>query len=192
MDFLADTSSTQFSSSGITITNCTTDILQQGSTTLNLNASTASSSKIAINDSTNVTLAFFDLDDNNALTIGSFADQDTSLIQAAINNSNHPEILYKSSLYATQAIGFENPLANPSSLFMISQDNANIAAITTNRADIAGVQLVSDTGTPVGGTSALRGWDITKDGSAATLSFSYQNSDTNWASSYPRIHGNAT
>ena len=66
-----DTSSTILSASSLTISNCTTDILQEGSSTLNFNASTASSSKIIINDSTNVTLAFFDLDDNNALTIGS-------------------------------------------------------------------------------------------------------------------------
>ena len=67
----SDTSSTILSASGLTITNCTTDILQQGSATLNFNASTASSNKITINDPTNVALAFFDLDNNNALTIGS-------------------------------------------------------------------------------------------------------------------------
>ncbi len=173
-----DTSSTQLSATALNIHNCSTDILQQGSSSLNFNASTASSSKISINDSTNVTLSFSDLEDNNSLTIGSFTDQDTSLVQAAINNSSHPEIQYKSSLYSTQAIGFNNPLPNPSSAFIISLDNANLTAVTTDRTDSAGVRLVSDTGSPVGGTSALRGWDINKNATSAELSFNYQNSDT--------------
>ena len=91
--------------------------------------------------------------------------------------TNHPEINYKSSLYSTQAIGFNNPLSNPSTSFVISQDNANLTAITTDRTNIAGLRLVSDTGSPVGGTSALRGWDINKNASTAELSFKYQNSD---------------
>src|SRR5204863_8073006 len=104
-----DTSSTLLTSSGITIRNCTNDIMQEGTSTLNLNACTTSSSKIIINDSTNVAISYFDLENNNALTIGSFADEDTSLLQAAIANANRPSIDYKSSLYSTQAIGFENP-----------------------------------------------------------------------------------
>ena len=173
----SDTSSTVVLASGLVIQNCTTNILQQGTTTLNLNASTASSSAISINDPTNVKLAFFDLDNGDALTIGSFADQNTSLIEAGIGIVNNPAIKYKSSLYSTQAIGFENLLSNPSTLFVISQENATVAAITTNRTDIAGLRLVSDTGSPVGGTSALRGWDINKNASTAKLSFKYQNSD---------------
>jgi hypothetical protein len=172
-----DTSSTKLQASSFTIGGCTTDIIQEGSSTLVFNGGVATANNITINDSTNVSLAFFDVGDNNILTIGSFADTNTSLIQAGINNTNHPEIQYRSSLYSTQAIGFNNVLPNPSSLFVLSQNNANITSITTNRANISGLRLVSDTGSPVGGTSALRGWDINKNATTGNLSFNYQNSD---------------
>ncbi len=172
-----DTSSTFVNATAVIIHDCTTDIIQNGTTTLNVNASTASSSQISINDSTNVNMAFFDLDDNNALTIGSYANQNTTLLQAGINSSTNPEIQYQSSLYSTEGIGFYNPGASASSLFIQSSDNANLTAITTDNTDVAGLRLVSDTGSPVGGTSALRGWDINKNASTAELSFSFQNSD---------------
>ncbi len=174
----SDTASTSLSASAFVIRDCATDILQQGSTSLNLNASTASSSKISINDATNVTLAFFDLDTGDALTIGSTTDQDTTLIQVAIATANNPEINYYSSLYGAQAIGFDNSLlTNPSTWFMLSNARADLTAITTDRTQIAGLQLYSDKGSPIGGTSALRGWDINKNGSEAALSFNYQNTD---------------
>ncbi len=104
-----DTSSTQLSVSAFNIHDCLTDILQEGSATLNLNGSTISSTKITINDSTNVKLAYFDLDFNNALEIGPMTDVDISLLQAAIGASNNPGLDYRSSLYTTQAIGLHNP-----------------------------------------------------------------------------------
>ncbi len=163
----SDSASTELSMSGFTISSCSTDIAQQGSTTFNFNASISSASKITINDPTNVTLAYFNLDDNNALTIGSTADINTSLIQAAISTSNTPGINYQSSLYATQAIGIINPTSNPSTLFGLSNNASNLTAITTDRTQTAGLRLVSDEGSPVGGTSALRGWDMQKTGTAA-------------------------
>ena len=117
-------------------------------------------------------------DNNNALTIGSTSDINTSLIQAAISASNNPAIDYLSSLYATQAIGFSNPTSNPSTSFIISNNNANFTAVTTDRTKASSINLLSDEGSTVGGTSALRGWDIIKTGTSAQLSFSYQNSDT--------------
>ncbi len=172
-----DTSSTILSVSAFNIHDCNTDVLQEGTTTLNLNASTASSSKIIIDDPTNVNLAYFDLNFNNALKIGNTSDVNTVLLQAAISASNNPSINYKSSFYASQAIGFENPSLNPSTLYMLSNNHASLAAITTDRTQISGVRLMSDEGSPIGGTSALRGWDINKNATAAELSFNYQNSD---------------
>ena len=173
-----DASSTMVTATALVIRGCTTDILQEGSSILSFNASTATSSKIMINDSTNVTLAFFDLDTNSALTIGSLADQNATLIQAAITPINNPEINYVSSLYSTKAIGFDNSLlSNPSSWFLLSNDEAHLTGITTDRTKIAGIRLVSDTASPVGGTSALRGWDINKNASTAELAFKYQNTD---------------
>jgi trimeric autotransporter adhesin len=172
-----DTASTSLTASSFIVTNCTNDIIQQGSSTLNLNASSVSSNAITINNSTNVNMAFFDLADNNALTIGSYDNQNTTLLEAGISNSTNPEIQYKSSLYSTEGIGFFNPTANSSSLFVQSSENANLTAVTTTNTDVAGLRLVSDTGSPVGGTTALRGWDVNKNASTAELSFSFQNSD---------------
>ncbi len=173
----SDSASTQLSVSGFVIRNCTTDITQQGSASLNVNGSKVSSSRININNPTSITLAYFDLDNNNALTIGSTADMNTSLLQAAISASNTPGIDYQSSLYATQAIGIINPTNNPSTLFGLSNNASNLTAITTDRTQVAGLRLVSDEGSPVGGTSALRGWDLQKTGTSAQLSFNYQNTD---------------
>lgn len=175
----SDTLSTELTASSVMIRACTTDVLQQGSATLEMNACTSSGSKISINDSTNVQVAFFDLENNGALTIGSMSDMNTVLIQPAIDPTNHPSIDYKSSLYATQAVGFDNTISatNPTSLFSLSNQNTNLTSITTDRTKVAGVRLVSDEGVPVGGTSALRGWDINKNASSAELSFQYQNSD---------------
>jgi hypothetical protein len=174
---ISDTSSTILTASAITIRECITDILQQGTTSLNYNSGIASGSKININDPTNISLAYFDLDKNNALSIGSTGDVNTELIHVVVGSSDPPLIEYLSSLYSTQGIGFSNPLTNPSSSFIISKDDANTTTVTTNRTNIAGLRLTSDTGSPVGGTSALRGWDINKNGSTAELSFKYQNSD---------------
>jgi trimeric autotransporter adhesin len=174
-----DTSTTILTLSSFVIRGCTQDIVQQGTATLNVNASTLSSTNISISNPLNVSMAFFDLDNNSALTIGSSSNVDTPLLFADIATTNTPSLDYLPSLYSSQAIGLINPAANPTSLFVLSTQAADLTAITTNRADIAGVRLVSDTGTPVGGTSALRGWDINKNGSSAELSFNYQNTDTN-------------
>ena len=144
-----DTISTVANASGLIIDHCTTDLLQQGASSLYFNSCTTSSSKITINNATNVEMAFFDLDDNGALTIGSTADQNTVLIQAAIAPSNHPGINYKSSLYSAQALGFENTYGSASSFYSLSANNSDLVSITTNRANVAGLRLVSDTGSPV-------------------------------------------
>jgi hypothetical protein len=173
-----DTSSTVLTASAFVIRTCAVDILQQGTSTLDFNASIATSSAIMINSSANVNLAYFDVANNDALTIGSSSNLDTILLQVASANTPTPSLDYQPSLYGTQAIGLINPEANPSSWFVLSTEAADLTAITTNNTDTASVRLVSDTGTPVGGTSALRGWDITKNASTAELSFNYQNTDT--------------
>jgi hypothetical protein len=173
----SDTSSTMLTASSFTIINCTTDILQEGSSTLNFNAGVATGSKIIINDATNLNFAFFDLNDDNALTIGLGANVDTSLIQVATLAATQPGINYLSSLYGTEAIGFINENSSPSTWFATSDQNTITAAITSDRTKISGLQLVSDTALPIGSTTALRGWDINKNASTAELSFSYQNSD---------------
>ena len=172
-----DTSSTTLTATGLLITNCTSDIVQQGTASLNFNAGTASSSKLTINDSTNVKLAYFDNLDNNILKIGKLTDTDTTVLKALIATVNSPEIAYKSSLYSTQALGYQNSMTGPASLFALGNNATNVTAITTDRTQTAGLRLVSDTGSPVGNATGVRGWDITKNGASAELAFSYQNTD---------------
>jgi len=175
----SDTASTSLEASSIFINNCTNDIIQQGSSTLNLNASTASSTKIFINDPTNVHLAYFDLTQNNALTIGSLADEDFTLIAAGITPTNTPDLAYKSSLYGAQSIGFDNTAnGNPAAAYSVGQSSSYLLGITTDRTQISGMRLVSDTASPLGTLAALRGWNIYKKASSAELAFDYSNSDT--------------
>jgi len=173
-----DTNATQLNASGMFITGGINDLIQNGATTLNFNTGTLASSKVSINDPTNVTLAFFDSDSNNSLKIGKFSDTNTELLEVSINSGSNPNIQYLSSLYSTQAMGLENPLNNSSTWFSIAIQNSAMTAITTDRTKIAMVRLLSDTGIPVGGTTALRGWDIQKNSTTAELAFRYQNSDT--------------
>lgn len=174
----SDTITTTLKASSIVINNCTNDIIQQGSSTLNFNASTVSSTKISINDSTNVYLAYFDLTANNALTIGSLSDQDFNLVHAGIASTNTPELAYKTSLYGAQAIGFDNlDNGNSAATYSVGQSDSYLLGVTTNRAQISGLRLVSDTGSPLGTLAALRGWNIYKKASSAELAFDYSNSD---------------
>jgi hypothetical protein len=179
-----DTSSTTLKVNSTTFLNNKTDIRQEGTSTLSLIAANAHESKVVINDNTNVTLAYFDEDNNDALNIGKNADVDFSLLHAAIGLGDDPRLVYKSSLYGEQAIGYENPSFN-SCLFSLSPDESHICAITTDRTKTAHIRLVSDTGGTVGTTTALRGWDIMKEASSSELSFQYQNSDTVGQSTIP-------
>lgn len=173
----ADTSSTMLTASGVVIRDCATDILQRGSVSLCFTSGIVDGSKIIINDSTNVSLAFFDSVHNGVLSIGSFADRDTTLVQAEISATNHPKIDYKSSLYSSHAMGFESSVASPASWFVSSADKSNLSGITTDRTKSCSLQLISDTANPLGSSTALRGWSINKKGSSAQLSFDYQNTD---------------
>jgi hypothetical protein len=176
-----DTASTNLQASNIFITNSTNDIIQTDTSTLNFVASSATGSKITIsNTPSHVTLAYFDQEDNNALNIGNRNNIDTALLHASVANpsSIDPQINYKSSLYATSAIGYQNPTGTASTLFALSSNNTNIDSITTDNTKAASLQLISDTGSPIGTTSSLRGWNIGKTGTTANLNFNYQNTDT--------------
>jgi len=172
----SDTSSTVMRLNNITLDGSTNDITQHGTATLVINNGVADVNKIIINDTTNVHVAFFDTASNNSLGIGKFSDTNTTLLEAHIAASNPvPAINYVSSLYNTQAIGYTN--TSTQTWFTLSPDNSNIAAITSDRSKAAALNLFSDTGATIGGTTALRGWNIQKNPTTAELAFSYQNSD---------------
>lgn len=174
---VGDTSATHITANGVTITDCTQDIVHNGTTSFVFNASTAASSKITINDSTNVNLAFFDTDNNNSLQIGNFSDTDTLLLQASLGIAENPQIDYRSNLYGSQAIGYMNTAGSVATFFAQSANNVQVDAITTDRTKRANVRLVSDTSATVGDGTSIRGWDITKNPTTAELAFQYQNND---------------
>lgn len=172
----SDTSSTHLSVSGLIIKNCTTDLVQNGTTTIQYNSGVLSSSKVTISDPTNVQFSYFDLDNNSAITIGSTDDVNTTLFQVDI--SSKPSIEYNPSIYGTKAIGYEIDSSNiPTSFYSTSFDNSGLISVTQDRTKSSSLQLISDTASPIGTNSALRGWNITKTGSDSSLIFGYQNTD---------------
>lgn len=88
---VSDTSSTQLQASGLLIRTCITDLIQNGSSTITINASTLSSNNITINNPTNTSLNYFNSYNNNTLTIGSTANTITNLLRN-INKQYVPTI----------------------------------------------------------------------------------------------------
>ena len=64
-----DTSTTILTVDSLHIQNCTNDIVQNGTTSLDVMASNVSSSKITLNSTTNVYLSYYDLVNNNAFVV---------------------------------------------------------------------------------------------------------------------------
>jgi len=171
---LTDTSSTKLLCCSVeAFTNVTYDILQQGSSTLIFNIGIADLGKISIDDATNVKLSFADSGDGYSLVTGNSTDTDTTILQ--VNTPALPEFSYKSSMYTTQAMGTINA-STDATLFGAALGDSHITAITTDRSKLASLSIYSDTGSPIGGTTALRGWNIQKESTGA-LTFGYQNSD---------------
>ena len=179
-----DASTTTFTAAALSISDCGVDIEQAGTSTLIFHSGAASSSKLILENSANVKLAFFDFDANNALSIGSGADIDITLLQAAITTATttntNPRLRYLSSLYATQAMGWDNPSLSPTTFFVRSLTNeASFTAITSNTSQLAQLKLLSDAG------AGVRGWSLSKEGTTAELNWRFANEDP--SSSQPLI-----
>ena len=172
-----DTSTTAANVFSLIVNECNTDILQLGTSTLNVNSCSLSSTKITINNSTNATLAYFDLSSNNSLLIGSDSNVDTSLLHAALGGNNHIGFHYQPNIYGSQSISSINSTVNPTTLLSACNDNSSIQSVTSNRTNSSKLSLYSDTGAQIGTTTSLRGWDIQKNGASAELDFSYVNTD---------------
>ncbi len=100
-----DTISTQLTASGLSILNCVTDVVQEGSSLFSLSAGVATSTNMSINDPSNVNVAFFDPTENNSLHIGTFADVETSLVHIVDNTSGGvPFFNYKPDLYSSDGL----------------------------------------------------------------------------------------
>jgi hypothetical protein len=176
---VTDTSATSLKFKAVTCINCTNDIIQNGTASLLVQTSNINSSKIIINNSSNVNFSYFDVANDDAFRIGTFVNNDTHLITTEIGaNSNNPQLKYIASLYNSQSIAYRNLSNNSAMLSSIGGGDNAISSVTTDRSKIAGIYLLSDQGATVGGTTDLRGWLIAKNSTSAELKFSYQNSDT--------------
>ena len=97
-----DTSGTILLIGAFTVSNCTNDIIQQGTTTLSVQASNIDITKISINDTTNVTFAYFDVNNNNRLNVGKYSNSypDTDLVMAEVGRGEeNPHIGYIPNIY---------------------------------------------------------------------------------------------
>ena len=177
---VSDTSATSLLIKAVTVNGCTTDIAQNGSSTLSIQTSNVSSAKITINDPTNVTSCYFDTAYNDRLAIGKFSNayNDIDLLTAEIGQAdNDPHLGYYNNLYGTQAIIYHNRSTNPALFGSIGSNINGFVAGTTDRTQQVSLQLISDTGASIGGFTAYRGWMIAKNASTSELSFTFSNSD---------------
>ena len=95
-----DTSSTILAASGAIIKNCTTDIIQQGSSTLSFFSGTFDSNQISIANPTNVNFAAFN--DQAQLVIGSGADITHPLYEVLNGQASLQNLTYQPSYYRQQ------------------------------------------------------------------------------------------
>ncbi len=169
-----DTSTTVFNSYGTYFINNTSDITQAGTSTLKLNNTQASLSKITISNNTNVFMTLIDLT-SGLLSIGSGSVGNNSLLQAYQGLATDPKFNYYSSIYGAQTFASFSPVE--SSIGNISSNNSWLNSITRSTSYTSGINLFSDTGGSVG-VSSIRGWSIVKDSSDSDLDFKFQNSDS--------------
>jgi len=173
-----DTSATQLLASGVNLRKCTTDILQYGLSTLRFVGGTFNSTKMTINNPTNVSGGAFDIDSDAILTMGGLTDSPFKLYQvASAPHPNMPYVGYESNYYQNKGLIYQNPNANNTCQGVKStSENANYFIVTGNREKDAAINLISDAGN-FGNPDNVRGWKIAKKGSEANLEISYNNTD---------------
>ncbi|MFC1842388.1 beta strand repeat-containing protein [Candidatus Dependentiae bacterium] len=172
-----DTSSTVIAASGVNLIKCATDIKQNALSKLSFVGGTFNSTKMVINDPTNVNGGAFDIDNNTVLTIGGLTDTPFKLYQVANGQPDMSFVGYKSDYYNHKGVVYENPNANPACQGVQSDSqDSSLYAVTGDRTKESGVNLISDAGN-FGNPDNVRGWKISKQGTSGDLEFEYSNSD---------------
>jgi hypothetical protein len=173
-----DTSDTGIETNGVSIENCTTDILQEGSSTMRFVGGIFNTEKLSIANSVNVSFAAFDSAVDADLAIGNNTDTSHILYQVLNGQPNLPFLTYESDYYGNKGSIYINPNANNTVLGVQAQsNNANVYAVTGDRTKEASVNLISDSGN-IGNPDNVRGWTLSKTGTDAELAFTYTNRDT--------------
>ena len=177
-----DTSDTQLIVANCFINENNNDLVQNGSSTVQLSATSIDMTLVTINDSTNVTLTTFDLDNSAVLNVGNTKNIEQSLLQ--INNGDDilPEFKYHPKFYGYDSLVYSDGYSNNGSGvgfgIVGNRINGNVTSLVTsvNRNGSASIVLQSDTGI-IGNTDSTRGWSISRDSSDAVLTFSFENKD---------------
>lgn len=174
-----DTSTTSISASGVNIANCTSDIVQNGSSTLAFVGGLFEVPNVTIADPTNVSFAAFDKNSEPAhLAIGNTSDVTQLIYEVLSGQSGNPNLLYEPNYYGNKGTVYQG--SSGVSTFNGTQafsNNAYYYVITDDNTKETGLKLISDTSN-IGNGDNVRGWSITKTGTSAALDFTYFNSDT--------------
>ncbi len=174
-----DTSSTSIFADSVSISNCTTDVVQVGSSTLHFLGGVFSVDDISIANPTNVSFAAFDEATLPAhLAIGNTTDTQQSLYEVLNATGTVPTLTYEPNYYGAKGTIYENPTNDPTcNGTQATNNDASYFVVTQDRTKQAGITLISDTGN-VGMPDNVRGWSINKVGTSADLNFNYSNNDT--------------
>ena len=171
-----DLSNTIVRASGVSLVNCTTDIQQNGSATVQFIGGSYTSN-LSINDPTNVAIASFNNNEGH-MCFGNASDTPSPIYCIENGQDPSPVLTYENNYYGGyKGTVYKNLDNNPTFNATQAQSNhARYYVITNDKTKEAGIHLVSDAD-PVGDASNVRGWSITKTGTSAELAFAYVNTD---------------
>jgi len=170
-----DTSSTEILASGVKLIDCTENIDQNGTSKLQFIAGTFEIDKITINDATNVVISAFDED--GYFTIGNTTDINQIIYEINNGQTTLPLVEYRNNYYGHKGTIYKNPNNNPTcNGIQADNNNANYYVVTGDNTKEASLNLISDTAN-IGTDDNVRGWEITKEGAQANLTFDYKNND---------------
>jgi hypothetical protein len=177
----SDSASTNFIASNTAFHANTTSIHVQGTSTFGGLFLTFDSTSALVFDSTlnvKLALATFDADGKEAwLQIGPVQNTEPiAVIGIATKIIDSPLLQYNPSIYACETLQFLNPDTSVNSAFAnVCTLDSQIHCITNSIDHVAQLNLFSDIGNPIGDTTNVRGWSLTKESTTGTLLFNYTN-----------------
>ena len=174
-----DTNTTAIRADSTVIINCTTDVQQVGTAFLEFISGVFDSNKLNIANATNVHFTAFDRTNGDTLAFGSTTDISQNLYEILNGQPALQTLTYQPSYYGSKGTVYQNPNADPTfNATQAASNNANYYVVTGDRTKTAGINLFSDTGSPIGTGNNIRGWEISKLGTSASLAFTYTNNDS--------------
>ncbi|MGB8467931.1 MAG: hypothetical protein WCE21_02915 [Candidatus Babeliales bacterium] len=173
-----DTSSTVVTIDSTDLQECTNDIMQVGTSTLRFVGGVFDTNAISIADGTNVHISAFDRTSGEALTIGNNTDASQMVYRVLNGQAALPFVSYEPNYYGNKGLLYEN--ANADATFngvQAASNDVSYYLVTGNNTNQASINLISDT-VNFGTSDSVRGWNISKLGTSANLTFNYSNNDT--------------